>query len=81
MTSAVSTPRRALRRLLDEHRQARCVAAVVRDRAADPDGWAEYLRDADECDRAAAPVTDRWDTWPEPTASERADRAMAGVVA
>lgn len=51
----------ALRRLLDEHWQARCIAAVARDRAADPDGWAEYLREADEWDRAAAPVTDPWD--------------------
>lgn len=49
-----------IRRLLDEHWEAAALAAVRRDRAADPQGWAEYLAAADELAVADAPITDEW---------------------
>jgi hypothetical protein len=49
-----------VRRLIDEHWQARAVAAVVQYRHADPRGWAEYLAEADELAAADAPITDTW---------------------
>ena len=48
-----------IRRLLDEHWQAAAVAAVQRYRENDPEGWAEYLADADAFG-GAAPVVDGW---------------------
>jgi hypothetical protein len=51
----------ALGRLLDEHWQAKCIAAVAEYRAQDPEGWVEYLREASEWDATTAPVTEPWD--------------------
>jgi hypothetical protein len=52
----------ALGRLLDEHWEAKCIAAVARYRTEDPDGWAEYVRDADSQDMAlSAAISDPWD--------------------
>lgn len=56
-----ATADEAVARLLDEHWQAKCVAAVERYRATDPVGWAEYLREADEWDTVSAPISDSWD--------------------
>jgi hypothetical protein len=49
-----------VRRLIDEHWQARAVAAVRRYRETDPQGWAEYLAEAEELAGAEAPITDEW---------------------
>lgn len=49
-----------IRRLLDEHWMRQAIADVEEYRASDPEGWAEYLREADEWSRADAPVTDGW---------------------
>lgn len=49
-----------IRRLLDEHWEAAAVAAIRRDREADPQGWAEYLAAADNLTAADAPVADEW---------------------
>jgi hypothetical protein len=49
-----------IRRLLDEHWQARALAAVREDRLSDPQGWAGYLAEADELADADAPVADGW---------------------
>jgi hypothetical protein len=46
-----------VRRLVEEHWQARAVAAVRRYRETDPQGWAEYLSQAEEL-AAADPATD-----------------------
>jgi hypothetical protein len=61
----------ALRRLLDEHWQARCIAAVARDRAADPTaGPGTYARPTSgTVPPHRSPI--RGTMWPEPTASER----------
>jgi hypothetical protein len=56
-----ATVEETLLRLLDEHWEAQAVAAMDRFRVTDPDGWAEYLAEADEWDEAAVPVTDAWD--------------------
>lgn len=50
-----------VRRLLDEHWQAKAVAVMDRFRTEDPDGWTAYLADADKWQAADAPVTDPWD--------------------
>lgn len=50
----------AIRRLLDEHWEAAAVAAVERYRAADPQGWADYLAGAGELAAADTPVADDW---------------------
>ncbi|KAA8956038.1 hypothetical protein [Mycobacterium sp.] len=49
-----------VRRLIDEHWRARAVAAVRRYRETDPQGWAEYLAEAEELAGAEAPITDEW---------------------
>jgi hypothetical protein len=49
-----------VRRLIDEHWQARAVTAVVQYRHADPQGWAAYLAETDELAAADAPITDTW---------------------
>jgi len=52
----------ALARLLDEHWETKCIAAVARYRAEDPEGWAEYVQDADRQDMTlSAAVSDPWD--------------------
>jgi hypothetical protein len=50
----------AVRRLVEEHWQAKAIAAVERFREEDPEGWAEYLAEADQLASADAPVTDEW---------------------
>lgn len=49
-----------IRRLLDEHWEAAALAAVRRYRATDPEGWAEYLAEADQLAEADAPIGDDW---------------------
>ncbi|MFE9693401.1 hypothetical protein [Micromonospora sp. NPDC005806] len=51
----------AVKRLLQEHWQAKAVAAMDHYRAVDQEGWAEYLVEADRWHRADAPVGDPWD--------------------
>lgn len=48
-----------IRRLLDEHWEAKTLAAVRRDRESDPQDWGKYLATADELSAADAPV-DGW---------------------
>ena len=50
----------AIRRLIDEHWEAKAVAAVQRYREEDPDGWADYLAAADRLASADATVADDW---------------------
>lgn len=50
----------AIRRLLDEHWDSAAIAAVQHYRTADPQGWADYVADADELAAADAPITDGW---------------------
>jgi len=49
-----------VRRLIDEHWRARAVAAVRRYRETDPQGWADYLAEAEEFARAEARIADEW---------------------
>ncbi len=49
-----------IQRLLDEHWEAAALAAVERYRTENPQGWADYLAEADSSARAEAPVTDGW---------------------
>jgi hypothetical protein len=49
-----------VRRLVDEHWQAAAIAAVHRYREADPQGWANYLAEADELAGADALISDEW---------------------
>jgi hypothetical protein len=58
---AHATADETVNRLLDEHWQAKCVEAVTAYRGADPQGWAQYLGEAEEWDEAGAPVADSWD--------------------
>jgi hypothetical protein len=49
-----------IRRLIDEHWQAKALAAVRRYREENQQGWVDYLREADELAAADAAVTDEW---------------------
>lgn len=49
-----------VRRLMDEHWRSAAVAALDRFRESDPQGWADYLSEADRQSAADAPVTDEW---------------------
>lgn len=49
-----------VRRLIDEHWRATAIAAVRRYRESDPQGWSDYLAEAEEWAGADAPVTDEW---------------------
>lgn len=49
-----------VRRLVDEHWQREAIAAVRHYRETDPQGWAQYLNDAEELAEAEAPITDAW---------------------
>ncbi|HEX5541546.1 MAG TPA: hypothetical protein VFX60_08265 [Micromonospora sp.] len=51
----------AIRRLLDEHWQAKAIAAMDQFRAEDPEGWAEYLAESHEGQTIEAPITEPWD--------------------
>ncbi|MGB3184609.1 MAG: hypothetical protein WBG36_00225 [Ornithinimicrobium sp.] len=50
----------AIQRLLDEHWEAAALAAVERYRGDDPQGWANYLAEAEALSAADAPLTDEW---------------------
>ena len=56
-----TTAEETLNRLLDEHWEARAVAAMDQFRADDPEGWSGYLAEADQWDTAQTPVADAWD--------------------
>lgn len=49
-----------VRRLIDEHWRATAVAAVHRYRESDPQGWSDYLAEADELAAADAAIGDEW---------------------
>ncbi|WP_343599777.1 hypothetical protein [Mycobacterium sp.] len=49
-----------VRRLIDEHWRSAAIAAVHRYRESDPQGWADYLAEADELAGADAPIGDEW---------------------
>ena len=49
-----------IRRLLDEHWKATALAAVERYRTDNPQGWADYLAEAEELAGPDAPITDEW---------------------
>jgi hypothetical protein len=49
-----------LQLLLDEHWQAKSLAAMESFRATDPKGWAEYLREAEAWERLEASVIEPW---------------------
>ncbi len=49
-----------VRRLIDEHWRAAAVAAVQRYREADPQGWSDYLAEAEVLSAADAPISDGW---------------------
>ncbi|HTQ19431.1 hypothetical protein [Mycobacterium sp.] len=49
-----------IRRLIDEHWQANAIAAVRRTRETDPQGWADYIAEAEEWSDAEAPIADEW---------------------
>jgi hypothetical protein len=55
-----ATAEEVLNQLLDEHWEAKAIAAMDHFRATDPEGWSEYLADADEWDRTAVPLADTW---------------------
>ncbi|MHB8294084.1 MAG: hypothetical protein ACYDH5_05545 [Acidimicrobiales bacterium] len=47
--------------LVDEYWRAAAVAAVVRYREADPQGWSDSLAEADALSAADAPIADYWE--------------------
>jgi hypothetical protein len=49
-----------IRRLVEEHWRAKAVAAVETYRAADPQGWADYLAGAGVMIEVDAPIADGW---------------------
>jgi hypothetical protein len=49
-----------VRRLIDEHWRAAAVAAVHRYRESDPQGWSDYLAEADELAAADAAIGEAW---------------------
>ncbi len=49
-----------LRRLIDEHWRSATITAVRRYRESDPQGWADYLAEADDLAGADAPIGDEW---------------------
>jgi hypothetical protein len=51
--------------LIDEHWQAAAVAAVHRYRESDPQGWSDYIAEADEFSGVDAPIGDEWANRPE----------------
>ena len=50
-----------IRRLLAQHWQMKAIAAMDAYRATDPEGWDEYLEQADRADQVSAPAADAWD--------------------
>lgn len=49
-----------VRRLIDEHWRSAAIAGLRRYRESDPQGWADYLAEADDLAGADAPITDGW---------------------
>jgi hypothetical protein len=49
-----------VRRLIDEHWRSAAIAAVHRYRKSDPQGWSNYLAEADQFAGADAPLSDEW---------------------
>ncbi|GAB3537224.1 hypothetical protein GCM10027403_20780 [Arthrobacter tecti] len=49
-----------IRRLLAEHWEAAALAAVEHYREDNPEGWADYLAEAEELAVADAPITNEW---------------------
>jgi hypothetical protein len=49
-----------LRRLLDVYWESKAIAAMDRFREENPEGWRQYLADADAMDRSSAPRVDQW---------------------
>lgn len=49
-----------LRRLIDEHWRSTAITAVHQYRESDPQGWADYLAEADYLAGADAPIADEW---------------------
>jgi hypothetical protein len=47
-----------IRRLIDEHWKSRALAAVHSFRQSDPQGWADYLAEAEELAGADAPIAE-----------------------
>ena len=47
-----------IRRLIDEHWKSRALAAVRSYRQDDPQGWADYLAEAEEFAAADAPIAE-----------------------
>lgn len=50
-----------IRRLIDEHWQATAIAAVRDSRERDPQGWADYIDEAQEWAGVEAPIVDEWE--------------------
>lgn len=50
-----------IRRLIDEHWQATAIAAVRDYRERDPQGWADYIDEAQEWASGEAPIVDEWE--------------------
>lgn len=53
-----------VRRLIDEHWQAAAVDAVHRYRESDPQGWVDYIAEAEELSDADSPIIDAWEDTP-----------------
>ncbi|MGH3636347.1 hypothetical protein [Mycobacterium sp.] len=49
-----------IRQLIDEHWKAAAVSAVRRYRESNPEGWANYVAEAEDWSRVEAPVNDEW---------------------
>lgn len=49
-----------VRRLVEEHWRATAIAAVRRYSETDPQGWVDYLAEADELAEADAPIRGEW---------------------
>lgn len=47
-----------IRQLIEEHWKARALAAVFHYRQTDPEGWSEYLAEADQLAAADAAIVD-----------------------
>jgi hypothetical protein len=56
-----ATAEETLIRLLDEHWEARAIAAMDHFRAVDPQGWSEYLAEAARWDEAQTSIVDTWE--------------------
>lgn len=52
----------AIQRLLDERWEAAALSVVQRYREDDPQGWVDYLAEAEGLSAADAPITDEWRT-------------------